>query len=307
MAGGVACSLLAHAPSGTGGVSGVQPPRRSTGPGPALSVTGRGVCGRAHRQQRAPNRERCRGLGRRETLRAGHPSSLSRTPAAWAPGPCPFQRGEQTHESTFTGLVILGVPRACRAGRPCVPGRHLHPIAGAFLSGPVAVLVAPADDGTSTVLWALGVVVAVQAMEGNFLQPFIQSRRTRRLRSADPGCPGAAVAARAVVSYVTRVPRPAGTTHRVGRRWTGKCRRGGRSHGTPDQPMCCCWGGRPARLGRSDRLLVRRRVSKLSCFLGGFCSEVGCVRACLCGQQRGSVRGGLCGHLRGGGRLVCAG
>ncbi|BBC31201.1 hypothetical protein SGFS_024950 [Streptomyces graminofaciens] len=57
---------------------------------------------------------------------------------------------------------------------------------------------------TSTALRELGVVVTIKAVEGNFLQSF---------RSADPG---AAVAARAIVSYVTRVPRPAGTAGQLG-------------------------------------------------------------------------------------------
>ncbi|WP_369271658.1 AI-2E family transporter [Streptomyces sp. R11] len=116
----------------------------------------------------------------------------------------------------FTGLVILGVPGA-------------------------AGLLALADGGTWHGLRALGVVVAVQAMEGNFLQRFIQSR-TVSLRPATvmtaseagerdagsaavphpkaqvsrPGFPSAAVAARAGVRYVTRVRRPAGTAGRVG-------------------------------------------------------------------------------------------
>ncbi|MFD4035894.1 hypothetical protein [Streptomyces sp. NPDC058605] len=46
-----------------------------------------------------------------------------------------------------------------------------------------AGLLALADGGASTALWALGVVVAVQATEGNFLQRFIQSR-TVSLRPA---------------------------------------------------------------------------------------------------------------------------
>jgi putative heme transporter len=50
------------------------------------------------------------------------------------------------------------------------------PFVGAFVSGLVAVLVAFADEGWEIGLAALVVVVAVQFIEGNFLQPIIQSR-----------------------------------------------------------------------------------------------------------------------------------
>ncbi|MCX4696945.1 AI-2E family transporter [Streptomyces sp. NBC_01408] len=75
----------------------------------------------------------------------------------------------------FTGLVILDVPGAAGLGALVFMGAYI-PFVGAFLSGLVAVLVAFAHGGTSTALWALGVVLVVQAIEGNFLQPFIQSR-----------------------------------------------------------------------------------------------------------------------------------
>ena len=50
------------------------------------------------------------------------------------------------------------------------------PFIGAFISGLVAVLVAFADRGWEIGLVVLGVVLAVQFVEGNFLQPIIQSR-----------------------------------------------------------------------------------------------------------------------------------
>jgi putative heme transporter len=50
------------------------------------------------------------------------------------------------------------------------------PFVGAFFSGLVAVLVAFADEGWEIALVALGIVIAVQFIEGNFLQPIIQSR-----------------------------------------------------------------------------------------------------------------------------------
>ncbi|MFB7663259.1 AI-2E family transporter [Kitasatospora sp. NPDC056138] len=73
------------------------------------------------------------------------------------------------------GLVVLGVPGAAGLGALVFMGAYI-PFVGAFLSGTVAVLVALADGGLGTALWTLGVVLAVQMIEGNILQPVIQSR-----------------------------------------------------------------------------------------------------------------------------------
>ncbi|MFB7614978.1 AI-2E family transporter [Kitasatospora sp. NPDC056181] len=73
------------------------------------------------------------------------------------------------------GLLLLGVPGAPGLGALVFMGAYI-PFIGAFLSGTVAVLVALAEGGLGTALWALGVVLAVQAIEGNILQPLIQSR-----------------------------------------------------------------------------------------------------------------------------------
>ncbi|MFB7469620.1 AI-2E family transporter [Kitasatospora sp. NPDC056184] len=73
------------------------------------------------------------------------------------------------------GLLVLSVPGAPGLGALVFMGAYI-PFVGAFLSGTVAVLVALADGGLGTALWALGVVVAVQVIEGNVLQPLIQSR-----------------------------------------------------------------------------------------------------------------------------------
>ncbi|MFD9127122.1 AI-2E family transporter [Kitasatospora sp. NPDC059571] len=73
------------------------------------------------------------------------------------------------------GLLVLGVPGAPGLGALVFLGAYI-PFVGAFLSGTVAVLVALADGGLSKALWTLGVVLAVQAVEGNILQPVIQSR-----------------------------------------------------------------------------------------------------------------------------------
>ncbi|MFI1186590.1 AI-2E family transporter [Streptomyces californicus] len=73
------------------------------------------------------------------------------------------------------GLLILGVPGAVGLGALVFVGAYI-PYLGAFISGAVAVLVALADRGFVTALWALGVVLAVQVLEGHVLQPMIQSR-----------------------------------------------------------------------------------------------------------------------------------
>ncbi|MFE7128406.1 AI-2E family transporter [Streptomyces sp. NPDC057617] len=73
------------------------------------------------------------------------------------------------------GLLFLQVPGAVGLGALVFVGAYI-PYLGAFLSGAVAVLVALADRGWVTGLWALGVVLAVQVLEGHVLQPMIQSR-----------------------------------------------------------------------------------------------------------------------------------
>lgn len=73
------------------------------------------------------------------------------------------------------GLLVLRVPGAAGLGALVFVGAYI-PYLGAFISGAVAVLVALADRGVVIALWALGVVLAVQVLEGHVLQPVIQSR-----------------------------------------------------------------------------------------------------------------------------------
>ena len=73
------------------------------------------------------------------------------------------------------GLWILGVPLAFALAVLVFMGAFV-PFVGAFVSGLVAALVAFADGGWELGLAALVLVVAVQFIEGNFLQPIIQSR-----------------------------------------------------------------------------------------------------------------------------------
>jgi putative heme transporter len=73
------------------------------------------------------------------------------------------------------GLWLLGVPLAFALAVLVFLGAFV-PFVGAFFSGLIAVLVAFADEGWEIALVALGIVIAVQFIEGNFLQPIIQSR-----------------------------------------------------------------------------------------------------------------------------------
>ncbi|MBT2493110.1 AI-2E family transporter [Streptomyces sp. ISL-96] len=73
------------------------------------------------------------------------------------------------------GLLVLRVPGAVGLGALVFVGAYI-PYLGAFISGAVAVLVALADRGFVIALWAFGVVLAVQMIEGHVLQPMIQSR-----------------------------------------------------------------------------------------------------------------------------------
>ncbi|MER6330402.1 AI-2E family transporter [Streptomyces sp. NPDC001034] len=73
------------------------------------------------------------------------------------------------------GLLILQVPGAVGLGALVFVGAFI-PYLGAFISGAVSVLVALADRGFVIALWAFGVVLAVQVLEGHVLQPVIQSR-----------------------------------------------------------------------------------------------------------------------------------
>ncbi|WP_416070829.1 AI-2E family transporter [Streptomyces sp. ME08-AFT2] len=72
-------------------------------------------------------------------------------------------------------LLVLQVPGALGLGALVFIGAYI-PYLGALLSGAVAVLVAFADRGAGTALWVLAVVLVVQVLEGNVLQPMIQGR-----------------------------------------------------------------------------------------------------------------------------------
>lgn len=74
-----------------------------------------------------------------------------------------------------TGLVILGVPLALVLAVITFFGGFI-PMVGAFVAGALAVLVALVANGLTTALIVLGIIIAVQQIEGNLLQPMLQSR-----------------------------------------------------------------------------------------------------------------------------------
>ena len=73
------------------------------------------------------------------------------------------------------GLVILGVPLAWALAVLTFLGGFI-PIVGAFTAGALAVLVAFVSNGLTTAIIVLALVIAVQQLEGNVLQPVLQSR-----------------------------------------------------------------------------------------------------------------------------------
>lgn len=73
------------------------------------------------------------------------------------------------------GLMVLDVPGALGLAALVFVTAYI-PYLGAILSGAVAVLVAFADRGWVIGLWALGLVLLVQMIEGYVLQPVVQSR-----------------------------------------------------------------------------------------------------------------------------------
>lgn len=73
------------------------------------------------------------------------------------------------------GLVLLGVPLAFALAVLTFFGGFI-PIVGAFAVGTLAVLVALVAEGPMTALIVLLLIIVVQQIEGNVLQPFLQGR-----------------------------------------------------------------------------------------------------------------------------------
>ncbi|QJY47091.1 AI-2E family transporter [Pseudonocardia broussonetiae] len=73
------------------------------------------------------------------------------------------------------GLLVLGVPLALPLAVLTFLGGFV-PIVGAIVAGVLGVLVALVSNGFTTALIVLAIIVAVQQIEGNVLQPILQSR-----------------------------------------------------------------------------------------------------------------------------------
>jgi predicted PurR-regulated permease PerM len=73
------------------------------------------------------------------------------------------------------GLLILGVPLVLPLAVLTFFGAFI-PIIGAFVAGAFAVLIALVSVGFTKALIVLGIVLLVQQLEGNVLQPIIQGR-----------------------------------------------------------------------------------------------------------------------------------
>ncbi len=76
------------------------------------------------------------------------------------------------------GLVVLGVPLAIPLAVLTFLGGFV-PIVGALVAGALSVLVALVSNGFTTALIVLALIVVVQQLEGNVLQPFLQGRSLR--------------------------------------------------------------------------------------------------------------------------------
>jgi predicted PurR-regulated permease PerM len=76
------------------------------------------------------------------------------------------------------GLFLLGVPLVLPLMVLIFVGSFV-PIVGAFASGIVAALVALVSDGVGTAAIVVGIIVAVQQLEGNILYPVIMGRAVR--------------------------------------------------------------------------------------------------------------------------------
>ncbi|ONI84667.1 AI-2E family transporter [Saccharothrix sp. ALI-22-I] len=75
-------------------------------------------------------------------------------------------------------LVVLGVPLAVPLAALTFLGGFV-PIVGAFIAGALAVLVALVSNGLTAAVIMLAVVLVVQQVEGNVLQPVLQARSLR--------------------------------------------------------------------------------------------------------------------------------
>ncbi|MEW1550262.1 AI-2E family transporter [Streptomyces tsukubensis] len=134
------------------------------------------------------------------------------------------------------GLLILRVPGAVGLGALVFVGAYI-PYLGAFLSGAIAVLVALADRGWVIALWALGVVLAVQVLEGHLLQPMVQSRTVQMHPAVVMLAITAGAGVAGILGMLLAVPVTAAAFGVVGELRT--------RYGTADQPLAGGPGAAP--------------------------------------------------------------
>ncbi|MFH8257949.1 AI-2E family transporter [Streptomyces roseolus] len=113
------------------------------------------------------------------------------------------------------GLLVLQVPGAVGLAALVFVTAYI-PYLGAFLSGAVAVLVALADRGFVIALWVLGVVLAVQVIEGNVLQPMVQSRTVQMHPAAVMLAITAGASVAGILGMLLAVPLTAAATGVLG-------------------------------------------------------------------------------------------
>ncbi|MFJ7960425.1 AI-2E family transporter [Streptomyces sp. NPDC096319] len=125
------------------------------------------------------------------------------------------------------GLVVLDVPGAVGLAALVFVTAYI-PYLGAFLSGAVAVLVALADRGFAIALWVLGIVLAVQVIEGNVLQPMVQSRTVQMHPAVVMLAITAGASVAGILGMLLAVPLTAAATGILGELRT--------RYGTPPEP-----------------------------------------------------------------------
>ncbi|MFE9020345.1 AI-2E family transporter [Streptomyces sp. NPDC007808] len=137
------------------------------------------------------------------------------------------------------GLLVLDVPGAVGLGALVFIGAYI-PYLGAFISGAVAVLVALADRGFVIALWVLGIVIAVQQLEGHVLTPMIQSRTVQMHPAVVMVAITAGASVAGILGMLLAVPLTAaatGVVHELRERYAGKAAPGASPPAEPSAPL----------------------------------------------------------------------
>lgn len=103
------------------------------------------------------------------------------------------------------GLLVLGVPLVAPLTLLTFLGGFL-PVVGAFTAGLIAVLVALATVGWLKALLVLAVIIGVQQLEGNLLQPMVMRRAVALHPVVVLGALGAGAALAGIVGAFLAVP-----------------------------------------------------------------------------------------------------